>query len=449
MKKTYKLSVALVFVMSVLLLSSAFASADVLTDLGLKPLGSYDFGGETVTIISWTSDRIPGYFETHVPVMERIQEAEELFNVKIEFLHTRDIPEVNYNRLLAGESTHDLWHAQNKIGYWELVAGGAVLPMSDILPAEYYENLPPSLQATEEAFKYDGKYWGIGTVEWLPLYGYQNDMLFVVYNKTLLEREGIEDLYELYLDGEWTWDKAREIAIKTTRDTDGDGETDQWGIVDLRSWDLAVSNGAKLTQEIDGRVVFTGDEPEYIAALEFAKELWTDLQVAMPTYGSGDLRNTFLNGKAAMYFSVTSSNIAKYVLAEMQDEWGIVPLPKGPNADQHYWTVQAISTTLIPVNAKDPEALAALRAFLWQEDDVTVTDFIASHVRSQDAADVLITANMEWDGTASRVFENFFEKDDTVKQVFRDIVAGNKGAVAGMAEIKPIIQSKLDDLFNQ
>ena len=27
--------------------------------------------------------------------MERIQEAEELFNVKIEFLHTRDIPEVN------------------------------------------------------------------------------------------------------------------------------------------------------------------------------------------------------------------------------------------------------------------------------------------------------------------------------------------------------------------
>ena len=48
----------------------------------------------------------------------------------------------------------------------------------------------------------------------------------------------------------------------------------------------------------------------------------------MPTYGSGDLRNTFLNGKAAMYFSVTSSNIAKYVLAEMQDEV-LFHLPKG------------------------------------------------------------------------------------------------------------------------
>ena len=36
--------------MSVLLLSSAFASADVLTDLGLKPLGSYDFGGKLLLL---------------------------------------------------------------------------------------------------------------------------------------------------------------------------------------------------------------------------------------------------------------------------------------------------------------------------------------------------------------------------------------------------------------
>lgn len=450
MKRTYKLSVTLVLVMSMLLMGSVFASADVLTDMGLKPLGSYDFGGETVTIISWTSDRIPGYFETHVPVMDRIAEAEELFNVKIEFLHSRDIPEINFNRLLAGESTHDLWHTQNKIGYWELVARGAVMPMSDILPAEYYENLPPSLQAAEEALKYEGKYWGIGPVEWLPLYGYQNDLLFVVYNKTLLEREGIEDLYELYLDGEWTWDKAREIAIKTTADTDGDGEIDQWGIVDSRNWDLAVSNGASFTKEVDGRMVFSADVPAYIAALEFQKELWTDLEVMMPTFSSGTLRDTFLNGKAAMFFSVTTSNIGNHILPKMQDEWGLVPLPKGPDADDHIWTVQALNTTLIPINAKDPEGLVALRAFLWQEDDVSVNDFLANHVRSQEAADVLLTANREWEGQASRVFEDFIEKDEFVRLLIRDeITQGKKGAAAGMAEIKPIIQGKLDDLFDQ
>lgn len=448
MSKKLRLLTVLVVVVGLLVISS-FASADVLTDLGFKPLGSYDFGGETVTIISWTSDRLPGYFESHVPVMNRIQEAEKYFNVKIEFLHTSDIPEVNFNRLLAGESTHDLWHAQNKIGYWELVAAGAVLPMGDILPAEYYDNLPSSLKAVEEALKYDGKYWGIGTMEWRPIYGYQNDLIFVVYNKTLFEKEGIEDLYEIYLDGRWTWDMAREIAVKTTRDLDGDGEIDQWGIVDSRSWDLAVANGANLTKEVDGRIVFSGDEPEYVAALEFQKELWTDLQVVYPTYGSGTLRDTFINGKAAMYFAVPTYTIAREILPRMQDEWGIVPLPKGPNVDEHQWTVQAISTTLIPVNAKDPEALAALRAFLWQEDDVLVSDFISTHVKNQESADVLLRANQEWQGQTSRLFENFFEKDDFVKQTFRDIAAGQKGAAAAMAEIKPIIQSKLDDLFNQ
>ena len=35
-------------------------SAFDLTEFGLQPAENYDFGGATVTIISWTSDRIPG-----------------------------------------------------------------------------------------------------------------------------------------------------------------------------------------------------------------------------------------------------------------------------------------------------------------------------------------------------------------------------------------------------
>ena len=133
---------------------------------------------------------------------------------------------------------NDLWHVQNKIGYWELVSGGAVYDVYELLGEEYYAMLPPSFIATEEALKYEGKYWGIGTMEWRPTYGYQNDIMFVAYNKDLFEREGLPDLYELYLDGEWTWDMATEIAVKATQDIDGDGVVDIWGIVDARPWDL-------------------------------------------------------------------------------------------------------------------------------------------------------------------------------------------------------------------
>lgn len=441
-----KMSLALTLVLSFILLSSTFVLAIDLTEFGLKPAEEYDFGGETITIISWTSERMANYFDDNLEVMGRIEEAEKLFNCKIDFMNDSNQPEINFNRLLAGESTHDLWHVQNKKGFWQLVAGGAVLPLGDILPAEYYSSLPPSLQATEEALKFDGKYWGAGPVEWRPLYGYQNDMIFVAYNKTLFDREGIDDLYEIYLDGEWTWDKATEIAVKLTADLDGDGEIDQWGMVDVRPWDLAVSNGASLTKvDANGRIVFAADEPAYLEALEQYNDWFTNLAVLMPSFTAGDLTNAFYNGKAGMWF-YAGAWLQPGILENMVDEWAIVPLPRGPKMDEHVWTVQALNTTLVPINAKDPEALVALKTFIWREEDVIVSDLLAAHVSTKESADVFLMANREWEGSASRLFENFL---GDFQNVTREVARGEKSPAAAMAELKPIIQANLDDLFNQ
>lgn len=434
-----------VIVLSLMFLVAGISAAFDLTEFGFKPAGGYDLGGETVTIISWTSERMNKYFNDYLPVEGRLAEAEALFNCKIEWMQTSDIPSVNFNRLMAGESSNDLWHVQNKIGYWELVSQGAVHPMQDILDPVYYEMLPPSLIATEEALSYQGKYWGVGSVEWRPIYGYQNDMYFVAYNKTLFEREGLPDLYELYLAGEWDWDTATEIALQATQDFDGDGIIDQWGIIDARSTILAVANGASMTKEENGRVIFNADDPKYITALEQQFQWMSELSVQMYSYGTQDMRNTFIDGKGAMHFSTAAYNMPD-ILERMTDEWGIVPIPMGPDADQHYWCVQALNTTLIPLNAKDPEALAALRTFLWREEDITVSDFLASHVSSPESAQVLLTANAEWDGGANEMFQSFLGDFTTYA---RNINSGSMGAAAAMAEIKPIIQANLDDLFSQ
>ncbi len=412
-KKHRLLVIALV--MSLVMISGSALAFD-LTDFGLQPAESYDFGGETVTIISWTSERMGNYFNDDLTVMGRVEEAEEIFNCKIEWMQNREIPEVNFNRLLAGESVNDLWHVQNKIGYWELVSNGAAYPVYEILPEGYYDYFPPSLLAVEEALKYEDQYWGIGPVEYRPLFGYQNDLIFVAYNKTVIDREGLADPYELYLAGEWTWDAATEIAVGATLDLDGDGEIDQWGILDARIWDLAVSNGASLTRvDENGRIIFTGDEPAYLEALEQVREWWTDLKVQMPTNSSSDLKSAFINGRAAMFFYGGAWQLPDFMA--MEDEWGIVPLPMGPRVDDYQWTVQALNTTLIPVNAKDPEALIALKTFLWREEDVTQSDLLANHVRNQESAQVFLAGNNEWSGSASRLFETILNDttfvDDT------------------------------------
>lgn len=441
-----KMLVVLALVVSLLVVGSASAADFDLTQFGLQPAENYDFGGETVTIISWTSERMENYFNDDLVLMGRVELAEEIFNCEIEFLQTRDIPEVPFNRLLAGESGNDLWHVQNKIGYWELVSQGALYDISEVLPAEYFDMLPPSLSAVEEALRFEGKTWGIGPVEWRPLFGYQNDMVFVAYNNTLFEREGLPDPYELYLDGEWTWEAATDIAVKATVDIDGDGEIDQWGIADARAWDLAVSNGAALTRvDENGKVVFTGDEPAYLEALEQYREWWSELQVQMPTYSSDDLKNSFLNGQVAMFFYAGAWQLPD-VLAGMADEWTIVPYPRGPQAEETQWTVQALNTTVIPTNANDPEALIAIKTFLWREEDVTVSDLLANHVANQESADVFITGNNEWNGNASRLFQDYYA---TYDEDVREVASGDVSPAALMAELKPVIQANLDDLLNQ
>lgn len=48
--------------------------------------------------------------------------------------------------------------------------------------------------------------------------------MVVVYNKDLFDRAGIP-----YPPDDWTWDGFMDVARRLTRDTDGDGQVDQWG----------------------------------------------------------------------------------------------------------------------------------------------------------------------------------------------------------------------------
>ncbi len=46
------------------------------------------------------------------------------------------------------------------------------------------------------------------------------------FNTELFEKAGVA-----IPDANWTWDDFEAIARKMTRDLDGDGKTDQWGIL--------------------------------------------------------------------------------------------------------------------------------------------------------------------------------------------------------------------------
>ncbi|MGI6501155.1 MAG: ABC transporter substrate-binding protein [Anaerostipes sp.] len=64
-------------------------------------------------------------------------------------------------------------------------------------------------------------------------------MMFI--NKTLLKKEGIQ-----IPKGDWSWNEFYDICKKVTKDTDGDGLIDQFGVYDYSWKNSVVTNGGEL-----------------------------------------------------------------------------------------------------------------------------------------------------------------------------------------------------------
>lgn len=89
-------------------------------------------------------------------------------------------------------------------------------------------------------------------------------LMFV--NTTLLKREGIE-----LPRNDWTWNDLYNICLKVTRDRDGDGKIDQYGITGF-SWQHAVyTNGQRLFDANGQEARF--DQPGVLEAVKFEMEL--------------------------------------------------------------------------------------------------------------------------------------------------------------------------------
>ncbi len=433
MKKRVSIFVSVLVLLGIFvtLLTPAGQARD-LSKMGLK--SSYDLGGNTVTYVSWTAERIKNYFNDDPVVKGRLEEAEKKFNCKFDFLQTRDIPATNMARLMAGDSGYDVWNSQSRIGYYELVSEGAAYPMDKILPAKFYQSLSHMEQEAIKILEFKGNTYGIGSTHWGA--GLWNTgALLVYYNKSLLEREGLPDPYKLYKENKWTWDRATKIIKNVTKDTNGDGEIDQWGIQRVIAGALIVANNGSPTRiDKSGKAVFTLDEPAALEALQLNVD-WKQMD------GIG---GKFETGNAALDMHYIGSG-GNYM--GMKDKWGIVPIPRGPRAEKYCFPHWSPEVAVVPVNSKQPEAMAALNTFLFREEDVPLNTAIARLVSNRESAELFMRIQKEWAGETRYLFESFGGK--IVEAVIKEVVRGDNTPAVAMAEIKPIIQAELDELFSK
>ena len=165
-----------------------------------------------------------------------------------------------------------------------------------------------------QSFQRDGKQYGLPK-DFAPY------VLF--YNKTMFREAGLDSLPK-------DWNELRQYASALTKDLDGDGTTDQFGLVLEPSTEMLMpfvfQNGGYF-QNPDGSLGIT-DEP-FIEALEFYHGLYKDGIATIPTdVGQGWNGDTFGRGMAAMCLS--GGWLIPFVKGNYPDlDWAVAELPAG------------------------------------------------------------------------------------------------------------------------
>lgn len=202
---------------------------------------------------------------------------------------------------------------------------------------EYVENndkinLDNIWQYGVDSYRFDGDTQGQGAIYAMP-----KDVgpFSLGYNKTMFEDAGL-DLPDK--DEPMTWDKFIEVNQALTKDTDGDGEIDQYGTGFNINWVLQSfvwSNGGSFIDETQTKV--TVDTPEFAEALQWFADHQLEYGIT-PSIEDAQTLDTYqrwMQGQLA-FFPVAPWDLATFD-TELDFEYDVIPYPAGQTGESATW----------------------------------------------------------------------------------------------------------------
>jgi multiple sugar transport system substrate-binding protein len=152
------------------------------------------------------------------------------------------------------------------------------------------------------------------------------NVIALFYNKAMFDAAKVA-----YPDDTWDWAKFVEVAHQLTKDTNGDGKTDQWGFYtetsDMENYwsSLVWQNGGDIIAP-DGKTTVLGSD-QAVGGIQFLQDLIYKEKVMPEPPLFAETGDAFEQGQAAM--EANGSWLVPTLLAA-GIQLGIAPLPKGP-----------------------------------------------------------------------------------------------------------------------
>lgn len=249
---------------------------------------------------------------------------------------------------VAGNKVPDVFYIE-QASLQSYVSSGVLMDITDQV-AEQGVDLDNIWPYGVDSYRFDG------TTQGTPggkLYGLPKDIgpFAFGYNADLLEKAGVERPDP---DEPLTWDEWLKICKKLTQDTDGDGETDQWGTglnVQWNSQSFVWSNGGDWTNEDHTQV--TVDTPEFAEAIQFIADLTEQGVTPNPEQAQTlDTYQRFMAGEIG-FFPVGPWDMSVY--NDLDFEYDLMPWPVGRTGEPATWVgslgIGVSNTTDLPEDA--------------------------------------------------------------------------------------------------
>ncbi len=441
-----KTRVVLSIVVLVLLLAVSGVGVyaqDYVPSPGVLSPDKVDFGGATVTLVGAIS---ADNFGEGTLKEGRLEEAMKLFNIGgFEFIY-RPGAEAIMTRIMTGEATYDIIHDDWREQYFAMAGHGMLTAISDILPKEYYDNMFNADQRIHTDI--------LSIQDSIFTFGHRYGDCFrptsMVYNESMLAREGLPDIYDLWKAGKWTWEEAEKLVVAVTRDTDGDGVVNQWGIAYRRiDYALYINNAQYIKIDADGRYRYGWADEEAIWIFDKLAEMYRDEYIVPKAL---DGANRIKSGNVLMQFG---SDHPEGGVADNGDILVMAPLPLGPHTDHHIYPEWAVGYAAIPITAENPEGLVAVHDFLFRKEDLDFNTWVRKEVAerfpNQKSAEHLFYAIQNWQGDVEWV--NGVSKTPDISVGWGDdiqpLILGVESPRSYLEAKRPVAQAEIDQLFNK
>nr|MBQ4318264.1 hypothetical protein [Clostridia bacterium] len=269
-----------------------------------------------------------------------------------------------------------------------------------------------------------------------------------------------DDLYQLVLDGGWTFDKFSEYASSVYSDLNGDGVLNEGDLVGIygnvyQTIDyFSCGSDIFLTKRAsDGTVELNPPDNKSVAFVEKMIDLYYNKNAAFVSSGETKLVPGFTNSKCLFLADVLLST-TKAEMREFKSDYAIVPMPKFDETQENYKTVvyghSGNISAPVTVNDETFEALCAALEALCAEGYRSVTETMYEvALKTKFSRDEMSGQMLDIiTSTACKNFSNeYAAKLPGLEKVYKNAITTQNIVVMSLFEsVAPAVQTGLDEL---